>query len=89
MIQRNAKIKKLKSSDLPKHMTTEQALIILKWKEDEKYRLEIVKEAKHQKREHNINIKNKRKALPKTQESIQAKKQVRQSKRPHKNQEEF
>ena len=61
-------------------MTTEQALIILKWKEDKKYRLEIVKEAKRQKREHKLNIKNKRKALPKTQWSIQAKKPVRQSK---------
>ena len=49
-IQRNAKIKKSKSSDLPKHMTTEQALIILKQKEDEKYRPEIVKEAKRQKK---------------------------------------
>ena len=83
-IQRNAKPKKSKSSDLPKRMTTEQALIILKWKEDKKYHLEIVKEAKRQKREHNINIKNNKKALPKTQGSIQAKKPVRQSKRPHK-----
>ena len=54
MIQRNAKTKKSKSSDLPKHVATEQALMILKRKEDEKYRLEIVKEAKRQKRESNV-----------------------------------
>ena len=83
-IQRNAKTKKSKSSDLPKHMTTEQALIILKRKEDKKYRLEIVKEAKRQKREHNVNIKNKKKALPKMQGSIQANKPVSQSKQPQK-----
>ena len=65
-------------------MTTEQALIILKRKEDKNYHLEIVKEAKRQKREHNINIKNNKKALPNTQGSIQAKKPVRQSNRPHK-----
>ena len=36
MIQRNAKTKKLKSSDLPKHMATKQAWTIFKWKENKK-----------------------------------------------------
>ena len=56
MIQRNAKTKKLKSSDLPKHVTTEQTLTILRWKEDKKYRLKVVTEVKRQKRERNANI---------------------------------
>ena len=45
----------------------------------QKYHLKVVKEAKHQKREQNANIKNKRKAFLKMQRPIQAKELVRKS----------
>ena len=55
-IQRNAKTEKLKSSNLPKHLATEQALTILKQKENKNVSYEVVKEVKHRTREQNSHI---------------------------------
>ena len=48
-VQRNAKPVR-KKLELPKHMTGEEALNILKLQEEEKRRIELVKEAKRQKK---------------------------------------
>ena len=56
-IERKAK-KQSKVSELPKHMSTEKALIILKQKENEKMMKETAKEAKRQKKRKNFKRKN-------------------------------
>ena len=49
-IQRKAKSNKSKAQQLPKHMTTTEALSILQQKEEEKHRKELIKEARRQKK---------------------------------------
>ena len=47
-IQRKSKSNKSKAQQLPKHMTTAEALSILKQIEEEKWRKEVIKEARRQ-----------------------------------------
>ena len=49
-IQRKAKSNKSKAQQLPKHMTTAEALSILQHKEEEKQRKEVIKGARRQKK---------------------------------------
>ena len=53
-IQRKAKSNKSKAQQLPKHMTTTEALSILQQKEEEKRRKELIKEARRQKIKNNF-----------------------------------
>ena len=53
-IQRKAKSNKSKAQQLPKHMTTTEALSILQQKEEKKRRKKLIKEARRQKIKNNF-----------------------------------